>query len=607
MCGIVGYTGEKNSIPILIEGLEKLEYRGYDSAGVAFFENNELKIDKAKGKIKDLESILNDENIESKIGIGHTRWATHGKPSKENAHPHKSCSNDIALVHNGIIENYRALRDELESKGHKFLSETDTEVIVHLIEENKNGDFFNAFNKALEKLDGSYALALIDKNKPSTIYAARKDSPLIIGIGKDENFVASDIPAVLKHTNKVHILKDGEKAIIKKDNVKLLDKDNKEIGIKIENINWSSESAEKGGYEDFMLKEIYEQPEAIKNTFAGRLGKDISLDELKIDEKDLKKINKVFITACGTSYHAGLLGRFAIENLANIPVELDISSEFRYRKQLLDDRTLVIAISQSGETADTLASIKEVRKTGARIIAVSNVVGSSITREADGIFYTHAGPEIGVAATKTFTSQMLALILLGLYLGKITGNISDKEIEKYSNEIEKIPELIREEIVDIDNQTKETSKKYKGLDNFLFLGRGVGMPVALEGALKLKEISYIHAEGYPAGEMKHGPIALIDENCPVVVIATKSSTYDKIISNTEEAKARGAKVVAVATKGDNEIKKLADDVFYVPKTPELISGLTAIIPLQLFAYHMAKFRGCNVDQPRNLAKSVTVE
>lgn len=607
MCGIVGYTGKKNSLPILINGLKKLEYRGYDSAGLAFFNKDSLKIKKSKGKIKDLEDLINGKDYSSLTGIGHTRWATHGRPSEANAHPHKCCKGNLAIVHNGIIENYRTLREILKKKGHTFVSETDTEVIAHLIEDKFNGNIKEALYESLKDLEGSYAIALIDKNNPEVLMAAKKDSPLIVGLGEDENLIASDIPAVLKYTKKVHILSDDEVAVVTPDSVEIYNSYQKSVDLKPIEIGWDEEAAEKGGFDDFMLKEIYEQPQAIKATSAGRLGKNLILDELKIPKENLIKAKKVLITACGTSYHAGLIGRFAIENWAQIPVELDISSEFRYRKQLLDDKTLVIAISQSGETADTLASIKEAKKSGAKILAISNVVGSSITREADGTFYTHAGPEIGVAATKTYTCQMLALLAISLYLAKLKGNLSEKEIMSYSREIESIPLKMQNILKETDKQAKDLAVKYHAKDNFLFLGRGPGLPIALEGALKLKEISYSHAEGCAAGEMKHGPIALIDENCPVVVSATDSSTYEKILGNIEEVKARGAKIIVVATEGNQSILNVADDVFLIPKYSEIISAITAIVPLQLFAYHVAKLRGCNVDQPRNLAKSVTVE
>lgn len=607
MCGIVGYSGTKNSLPVLIEGLKKLEYRGYDSAGIAFFNSGSLKVKKSKGKIVSLEELIKDKSYHSTLGIGHTRWATHGKPSEANAHPHQCCNGNLAVVHNGIIENYRELRTSLKNKGHRFVSETDTEVIAHLVEEKYTDDLVSAFNEAIAELEGSYAVALIDKNSPEMILAARKDSPLILGIGEGENLIASDIPAVIKYTKNVRILNDGETAIIKPGSVEIFDSSNNPVEVNASIVNWSAEEAEKGGFEDYMLKEIYEQPQALKHTAAGCLGKNLSLSELKISDEVLKSTKKVLITACGTSYHAGLIGRFAIENWAHIPVELDIASEFRYRKQLLDDKTLVIAISQSGETADTLASLKEARKSGTKIIAISNVVGSSISREADGTFYTHAGPEIGVAATKTYTCQMMACMAIALYLSKLNGTLTCEEIEKYSNEILEIPSKIDSFLKDADELSQKIAEKYHKKNNFLFIGRGVGLPVALEGALKLKEISYIHAEGCAAGEMKHGPIALIDEKCPVVVVATKSTTYDKIISNVEEVRARGAHVIAVATRGDDQINNVADDVFYVPESSEIISSLLSIIPLQLLAYHVAKIRGCDVDQPRNLAKSVTVE
>jgi glucosamine--fructose-6-phosphate aminotransferase (isomerizing) len=594
-------------LPILLEGLKKLEYRGYDSAGIAFFNTGSLKVEKSKGKIVALEESLNGYDYQSKTGIGHTRWATHGGPSKTNAHPHQCCNGNLAIVHNGIIENYRELKAGLEKRGHHFCSETDTEVIVHLIEEKYKDDLISAFNEAISELEGSYAIALIDINSPDMILAARKDSPLILGIGEGENLIASDIPAVLKCTKNIRILNDGEMAIIKPNEVKIFDSLNNPVEVNAVVVKWNAEEAEKGGFEDYMLKEIYEQPKALRETAAGCLGKNFSLDKLGVSKETLNKVKRVLITACGSSYHAGLIGRFAIENWANIPVDLDFSSEFRYRKQLLDDETLVIAISQSGETADTLASIKEAKKSGAKIIAISNVVDSSISREADGTFYTHAGPEIGVAATKTYTCQLLSCMAIALYLSKLKGTLSDNEISELSREIIEIPSKLDAVLKDTDELALKIAKKYHKKNNFLFIGRGTGLPIALEGALKLKEISYIHAEGCAAGEMKHGPIALIDNKCPIVVVAAKSAVYDKIVSNIEEVKARGAHVITVATQGNTEIKNLSEDIFYIPKSSEIISTLLSIIPLQLFAYHMAKLRGCDVDQPRNLAKSVTVE
>lgn len=608
MCGIVGYIGNKNSTPILLEGLKKLEYRGYDSAGLAILSDGEISIVRRKGHLEELERAVKESNPEGWVGIGHTRWATHGRPSEMNAHPHIDCTGRIALVHNGIIENFFGLREELESRGHTFHSETDTEVLVHLIEENYRGDLAEAARQSLKRVEGSFAIVVICKDEPDVVVAARKDSPLVVGLGKGEYFVASDIPAILGHTRDVLILKDGEIAKVNRDGVKITTLDNQPVDREVFRVKWSAEAAEKGGYEDFMLKEIFEQPVAIRETLRGRIGADcrISLDEVALTEEEIKNLKKVFMVACGTSYHAGLMGKRIIEKWARLPVETDISSEFRYQDPLVDSDTLVIAITQSGETADTLAGIREAKRKGARVMAITNVVGSSVTREADGVFYTHAGPEIGVAATKTLVAQMAALYVLALYLARARETLSLEEMEKIAAEVLRLPELT-EKVLSNHAEIEGCARKYHARSNFLFLGRGMGLPVALEGALKLKEISYIHAEGCPAGEMKHGPIALIDGDVPVVVVATRGQVHEKVTSNIQEVRARGATVITVANEGDEEIAKLADHVFCVPETPEFLSPILAVIPLQLFAYYVAKLRGCNVDQPRNLAKSVTVE
>ncbi len=511
------------------------------------------------------------------------------------------------MVHNGIIENFNQLKEDLKSKGHRFASETDTEVLAHLIEDHYQDDLVKAVKDGLSRVEGSYAIAVMVSNKPDLLVAARKDSPLIIGIGRGENFIASDIPAVINHTREVLILDNNEIAEVTKDKIKIYNQDLEPIDREVFEVKWDAESAEKGGYEDFMLKEIHEQPVAVQDTLRGRITDSrIILEEMILSDEEIKDLDKVFIIACGTSYHAGLTAKIALERWARLPVEIDISSEFRYRKPIINDKTLVVAISQSGETADTLAGIKSAKNNKSKIIAITNVVGSTITREADGIIYTHAGPEIGVAATKTLTSQMTALLLLSLYLAQARNSINKEEIENIVNEIRKIPNKL-DDILKNKDSIKENAKKYYDKENFLFLGRSSGYPVALEGALKLKEISYIHAEAYPAGEMKHGPIALLDQNVPVVVIATKGQVHEKVISNTQEVRARNAPVIAVANPGDGQIEKLAETLFIIPETLEELSPVIAVVPLQLMAYYIAKLRGCNVDQPRNLAKSVTVE
>lgn len=608
MCGIVGYIGGNESLSFLIEGLKRLEYRGYDSAGLAILNTDGIKVVRRPGHLAELEKAAAGMSLTGKLGIGHTRWATHGRPTEANAHPHLDCAGKIAVAHNGIIENFLSLRERLQASGHLFRSETDTEVIVHLIEENYHGDLTAAVCSAVKQLEGSFAIVVISSEHPDLIVAARLDSPLVLGLGQGEYFVASDIPAALEHTRDFLILDNGEIAEVTRGGIKISTLDGKPVSRKSFEVKWDIAAAEKGGYEDFMLKEIYEQPHAIKETFRGRItdAGEIKLDEVSLTPEEVKKIDKIFIIACGTSYHAGLVAKQAIEWWVRIPVEIDISSEFRYRAPILDEKTLVIAITQSGETADTLAGVKEAKKEGAKVIAVTNVVGSSITREAEGIFYTHAGPEIGVAATKTLTSQMVALYILALYLAHIFGKLSSLEIRKIIHEIFELPELI-ERILEDTTEIEKVAGLYHQRADFLYLGRGTGLPVALEGALKLKEISYIHAEGYPAGEMKHGPIALIDKNVPVVVVATEGHVYSKMIDNIQEVKARDASIIAVATEGDKEIHSHAEHVFFVPRTTELLSAVTAVVPLQLMAYYMAKLRGCNVDQPRNLAKSVTVE
>jgi glucosamine--fructose-6-phosphate aminotransferase (isomerizing) len=613
MCGIVGYIGDRDCVPLLITGLKRLEYRGYDSAGIAVLNRN-IDVVRRLGKLRELETALekgaSGTKVEATIGIGHTRWATHGKPSEENAHPHSDCTGRFAVVHNGIIENYVALREALVERGHIFRSQTDTEVIAHLVEEKYDGDLLIAVRDAIEDLRGSYAIAVLAKDEPDRIIAARKDSPLILGIGDGENFIASDIPAILGSTRSVLLLENDEIADVKRDRIKVYNVENNMMKVErdIYEVRWDDEAAEKCGYEDFMLKEINEQPVAIRETIRSSFhGGRVNIDMAShLTDEDIKAVRKIFIVACGTSYHAGLIGKTVIENWAGIPVEVDIASEFRYRNPIIDKNTLVIAISQSGETADTLASLREARDRGATVVAISNVVGSTITREADGIIYTHAGPEIGVAATKTLVSQIAAVYVIALYLAQVRNTMSQNEIERYIEELKSIPGKIEEQLKD-NSAIEECAGRFVSCKSFLFLGRGIGLPVALEGALKLKEISYIHAEGYAAGEMKHGPIALLEKEVPVVVVATKGHTYEKVVSNIQEVRARDSFVIAVATEGDEEIKNHADYVLFVPETSEYLSALPSVVPLQLLSYYIAKNRGCNVDQPRNLAKSVTVE
>lgn len=609
MCGIVAYTGKQDNIKeILIDGLKKLEYRGYDSAGIAVCLDTKIEVVKKKGFIRDLEKELENRALKASSGIGHTRWATHGEPNDVNSHPHTDCRGKFAVVHNGIIENYKELKKELESRGHTFKSKTDTEVIVHLIEENYEGDLLQAVLKTVKKLKGSFAFAAVTSNEPGVIVGARQDSPLIAGLGQEENLLASDIPAVLKHTRNIIVIDNGEVVRITPQTVEVFDFEGNKKEKEILKVTWDAEAAEKGGFEDFMLKEIHEQPDAIRNTLRGRVHEDgtIDLSEIKISEDVLKNLERIIIVACGTSYYAGLVGKNAIELFAKIPVEVEISSEFRYRPILAEGNVLMVAITQSGETADTLVSMRMARQVGFPVLAIPNVVGSTAAREADGVLYTHAGPEIGVAATKTMTAQMTALCLFALYLAQLRGKLSFEREKKFIDELLRLPEVI-EEILKRKDQIKELAEKYAGYNNFLYLGRTHGLPAAYEGALKLKEITYIHAEGYPAGEMKHGPIAVIDENFPSVVIATASEVYEKIVSNIEEIKARRGKVIAVATDGDTRIKELVDDVIYVPWTFEVYTPFVAVVPLQLFTYYIGKIRGVNVDQPRNLAKSVTVE
>ena len=606
MCGIVGYIGKKQALPILIDGLKRLEYRGYDSAGIAVLERGGINCLKVKGKIADLEHKLKKISFLGKTALGHTRWATHGGPSEKNAHPHWDCKKEIMVVHNGIIENYTSLKERLKKEGHKFVSDTDTEILAHLIEKYYKQNLEKAVRKALSCVVGTYGIAVISKKEPDKIIVARLGSPIVLGVGKDELFVASDVAALLPYTKNVVYLDDGEMARLDHSGFTILDVENHIIEKSPQRISWTLDQAEKKGFDHFMLKEIFEQPETIKNTIRGRLvleeGK-VKLGGLNLSNKDIRKIKRIVITACGTSYYAGLVGEYLLEEFTKIPVEVEYASEFRYRNPPLKN-TLVIAISQSGETADTLAAIREARGKGSRTLGIVNVVGSTIARQVSGGIYIHAGPEIGVASTKAFSGQCVALALLALFFGE--KNIPKNKRKEIISAIEKLPGQI-EKILKKDKKIIKLAKIYKDHLNFLFLGRGYNYPVALEGALKLKEISYIHAEGYPAAEMKHGPIALIDKNMPVVFIAQKDSVYDKVMSNIEEVRARQGQVIAIATEKDKEIKKKADHVIYIPQTQECLTPLLTVVPLQLLAYHIAVLRGCHVDQPRNLAKSVTVE
>ena len=608
MCGIVGYVGDKPAVPILLEGLRRLEYRGYDSAGIAVLEEEGIILEKCAGKVSALENILKGKSFQSTNGIAHTRWATHGEPTDINAHPHLDCKKKIAVVHNGIIENYRSLREVLSNKGHIFTSDTDTEVLAHLIEEYYEGDLVEAVRTALYQVEGTYGIAVVCKDNPEEIVAARHGSPLVIGRGQGENLVASDCSAIIRHTNQVVYLEDHEIASVTREGFSISTIDKVEVTPHVQEISWTLDQIEKGGFPYFMLKEIHEQPLTLQNAMRGRLNYDegISrLNGLNLQYEELHHINRVILTACGTSWHAALIGEYLLEDFASIPVEVEYASEFRYRSPIIQDGTVVFVISQSGETADTLAAMKEAIRKGATVLGICNVVGSTIARETDGGVYIHAGPEIGVASTKAFTSQIMVLTLISLLLGRMR-NLSLEKGREVIDALKKIPEQV-ESLLKNDSYIKEIAREYYKKNNFLYLGRGINYPVALEGALKLKEISYIHAEGYPAAEMKHGPIALIDENMPVVVIAIKDNVYENVLSNIEEGKARNGRVIAIATEGDEQIARLVNHVIYIPRTLEQLSPLLNIIPLQLLAYHIAVLRDCNVDQPRNLAKSVTVE
>ena len=623
MCGIVGYIGDKSAAPFLLDGLTKLEYRGYDSAGIAVFDGKEIFIEKTVGRLDALKDKLKNNLPNGSIGIGHTRWATHGRPSDRNAHPHTDCHGDFVVVHNGIIENYMSLKEELIAKGHDFKSETDTEVVPHLVEEYYQGDFIAAVREVLKRIEGSYSLVFMSKANHDELICAKQDNPLVVGIGEGENFIASDIPAIINRTRSTYILNDGEIAIIKKDSVTITDRSGKVIDKKIFHVSWNAEAAEKGGYEHFMLKEINEQPKAIKDTMRGfikqirpaknnndeRIAKDgsqIIFPELKWDPAFFNNINKIYIVACGTAYHAGLVGKFYIEKLARMLVEVDLASEFRYRDPIIDDKTLTIFISQSGETSDTLAAMKESKQRGAKTLAITNVIGSSLAREADQVLYTIAGPEIAVASTKAYTTQLILMFMLALYMSQLRNTLSTERTRELISLLKKIPSQISETLSDVE-PIKTFAQRYGFNEHVFYIGRSLDYDVALEGALKLKEISYIHAEAYAAGELKHGTLALIIEGVPVIALATQKSVYDKTISNIKEVKARDAVVIGIAAEGDTELEKYIDHVIYVPNTDELLIPLLTVVPLQLLAYYAAITRGCDVDKPRNLAKSVTVE
>ena len=608
MCGIVGYIGNMQAAPILLDGLAKLEYRGYDSAGISVFNGENIDTVKTKGKIKDLRELTDDgKNIHGTVGIGHTRWATHGEPSDVNSHPHVNASETIAVVHNGIIENYLELKNRLISRGYVFQSETDTEVVTLLMDYYFDGDLLKTLAKVMTRIEGSYALGIINKDNPDEIIAVKKDSPLIVGLSEEGNYIASDIPAVLKHTRKIYILEDGEIVKLTRDGVTVYNEDLDVIEKEVTEIQWDVSAAEKGGYEHFMMKEIHEQPKAIRDTVFPRLRDDeVFIHELRMTDEQIRDLRKIFIIACGSAYHAGVTGKYVIEELSRIPVEVDLASEFRYRNPILEDNTLAIIISQSGETADTLAAMREAKRHGVRTLAVVNVVGSSIAREADDVLYTWAGPEIAVATTKGYTSQLSALYLLALHFAKIREKVSDTEYHEMIQELKTLPEKI-ESMLENKERIQYLANKYIGLKDVFFLGRGIDYASALEASLKLKEISYVHSEAYAAGELKHGTISLIEKGTLVVALVTQEQLYGKIVSNIVEVRTRGAFVLAVTNEDNKDIEKNADYVFYIPKTNRMFTGLMTTIPLQLFAYYVAVAKGCDVDQPRNLAKSVTVE
>jgi len=608
MCGIVGYVGDRDIASTLLEGLKKLEYRGYDSAGIAVSVSGEIEVLKKAGKLQELELLVGEKPPVGKYGIGHTRWATHGSPSNRNSHPHQDCTGEFVVVHNGIIENFQDLKDKLHEKGHDFKSETDTEVIAHLFEDIYTGDMKETIIKVMEILEGSYALTVLSKKDPERIYAIRQDSPLIIGLGNEEKFIASDIPAFLKYTRDFYILNDGEFAEISKGNVRIYDGTGNKLSRDIFKVDWDAEMAEKNGFDHFMLKEIHEQPDALRRVLSNRItpGK-INLDEIDLTLGDIAKFNKIQVIACGTASYAGMIGKYVIEQLSRVAVDIDVASEFRYRIPLIDEKTLVIVVSQSGETLDTLAGLRLAKKMGAKVLALTNVMGSTVSREADEVLYLQAGPEIAVASTKAYITMVAAFYIIALYLAKAKQTLDEDKLTEYISEILRLPDLALETIKSSEETIKGRAKAYHLQEDAFFIGRNTDYALAMEGALKLKEISYIHAEAYPAGELKHGPLALIEDGVPVVAIATRMSLYDKTLSNIKEVKARGADVTAIAFAGETEVEKSVDHVLYIPRIDEIFSGVLAIIPLQLLAYYTALERGYDVDQPRNLAKSVTVE
>ena len=608
MCGIVGYLGKRQATEVLVEGLSKLEYRGYDSAGVAVNTGNKLEIRKFKGRLAILAEDLQKNPIDGHLGIGHTRWATHGEPSDVNSHPHFNMDRTIAVVHNGIIENYLELRAELEAEGVIFLSQTDTEIAAHMVSKYYEGNLLDAVYKATARFRGAYALGVVCADNANELVAVRKDSPLVVGLGEDENMVASDIPAILKYTRNVYFLENGEFVHIKGNKVTVLNENQEVVEKEVSEITWDVEAASKGGFDSFMAKEIYEQPKGVEDTLLRRLDENgrIKLDDIKITKEDLDKINKVYIVACGTAYHAGLVGKYAIEKFAKIPVIADIASEFRYSDPFVDENTLIIIVSQSGETADTLAALRDAKEKGARVLSITNVVGSSIARESDDIFYTWAGPEIAVASTKAYTTQLMAFYMIALNLAMTKGTITEEEYFNMIDQLKEMPAKV-EKVLECDKLVEEIATEIKDKNDMFYLGRGLDYALAMEGSLKIKEISYMHAEAFAAGELKHGTIALIEEGTPVLVIATQEQLFEKMLSNMQEVKARGAKVIAIAKEHNKEVEKSADRVIYIPEVEDMFASITAVVPMQLLSYHVAKMRGCDIDKPRNLAKSVTVE
>ncbi len=609
MCGIVGYVGDRQAAEFLLDGLSRLEYRGYDSAGIAVYDGENIRVAKSVGRLAALRDKIKGNVPVGSLGIGHTRWATHGRPSDVNSHPHTDCHGDFAIVHNGIIENYLSLKEELIAKGHVFKSETDTEVVVHLLEDVYTGDFVAAVRAVLARIEGSYALVFMSRRHPDMLICTKQDNPLIIGLGEGENFIASDIPAIISKTRRTYILSDGEVAVVRKNAVEVTNHLGAPVPKKVFEVTWNAEAAEKGGYEHFMLKEIHDQPKAVRDTMSQRITADkkaISFEELAWDADYLNSFNKIYIVACGTAYHAGLVGKYYIEKLARVLVEVDVASEFRYRDPIIDEHTLLIVVSQSGETSDTLAALKESKRRGAKTLAITNVVGSSIAREADQVVYTWAGPEIAVASTKAYTTQLVLFFMLALYMAEIKGSISTERTAELVAQLHEIPAQVSEILSDVD-PIKTFAKQYGFNEDVFYIGRGLDYAVSLEGALKLKEISYIHAEAYAAGELKHGTLALIVEGVPVIALATQRNVYEKTLSNIKEVKARDAVVIGIAAEGDTELKKYVDHVMHVPASDEFIMPILSVIPLQLLAYYAAITRGCDVDKPRNLAKSVTVE